>query len=130
MLILLCLHVRMDDERLQKKKKNLCVSRCSPAVHSTPLSQISGTCFWKPVNPATFLVKYLHEVTAHLAQQLSWRLDRHLLVPVHVLTSYLLLLMLFVSQKCTVTCHHMQKPKVNFSFKKQIFLQPSAPSCN
>uniref|UniRef100_A0A3P9DJ08 Tumor necrosis factor receptor superfamily member 14 n=1 Tax=Maylandia zebra TaxID=106582 RepID=A0A3P9DJ08_9CICH len=30
--------------------------RCSPAVHSTPLSQISGTCFWKPVNPATFLV--------------------------------------------------------------------------
>ncbi|CAI5638920.1 unnamed protein product [Oreochromis niloticus] len=30
--------------------------RCSPAVHSTPSSQISGTRFGKPVNPATFLV--------------------------------------------------------------------------
>ncbi|KAL3999963.1 peripheral myelin protein 22 [Sarotherodon galilaeus] len=30
--------------------------RCSPAVHATPPSQISGTCFWKPLNAAKFLV--------------------------------------------------------------------------
>ncbi|XP_035768508.1 tumor necrosis factor receptor superfamily member 14-like isoform X2 [Neolamprologus brichardi] len=30
--------------------------RCSPAVHAIPSSQISETCFWKPVNATKFLV--------------------------------------------------------------------------
>lgn len=51
----------------------------------------------KPVNAAAFLLKYLQEVTAHLAQQLTWRIERPLLVAAHLITPCLLLLMLFVS---------------------------------